>query len=147
MDGIDVWGLVRSVALITGGLFAGVLLYTAMIGHRIRLSLGPPVALRHFRASLSYTERIQPPLHVICLVSTLGLLVHAPSALLVAALLAMAPILPLSLGLMLPLNAKLKAPTLSPESAEPTALLERWGRLHRLRASFAIGGFVLLAFT
>ena len=99
MDGLDVWDPVHSLALITGGLFAGVLLYTA----------------------------------------TIALLVHAPSALLVAALLAMAPILPLSLGLMVPLNAKLKDPALSPESAEPTALLERWGRLHRVRATFAIG--------
>ena len=88
MEGGGAWDLVHSVALIAGGLFAGVLLYTATIGHRIRLALGPPVGLTHFRASLSATERIQPPLHVICLISTIALLVHARSALLIRSVLA-----------------------------------------------------------
>lgn len=145
MEGWSAWELLHSVALIAGGLFAGVLLYTATIGHRIRLAMGPPVGLTHFRASLSRTERIQPPLHVICLLSTIALLAHAPSGLLLAALLAMAPILPVSVGLMLPLNAKLTDPALAPEAVEATAMLERWGRLHLVRASFAICGFVLLA--
>jgi hypothetical protein len=55
---------------------------------------------------------------VVCLVATIALLVQAQSA---------------------------QDPALSSESAESTALLERWGRLHQVRATFAIGGFVLLA--
>ena len=141
---MDAWDLVRSAALIAGGFFAGVLLYTATIGHGVRLAMGPPVALRHFLASLSHSERMQPALHVICLLSTIALAVHAPSAPLILALVAMAPILPFSLGLMAPLNAKLKDPALAAESAEAKTMLERWGRLHRVRAIFAIAGFALL---
>ena len=145
MDSLNVWDLVRSTALIAGGFFAGTLFYTTAIGHRVRLEMGPPVALRHFLATLPRSERVQPLLHVICLVATIALTLHSASPLLIAALVAMAPILPLSFARLVPLNAKLKEPTLSPDSPEATAMLEQWGRLHRVRAICGSAGFVLLA--
>jgi len=133
---------IEALALLSGGLFAGVLLYTAAVAHPVRRSMGGPFALRNFLASLPRSDKMQPAFHVVCLACTIALVATEPTAARVAALAVMAPVLPLSVGLILPLNALLKADTLDPESAEAADLLARWGRLHAARALFGIGGFV-----
>ena len=130
------------VALAAGGLFAGVLLYTTAVAHPVRLSMGADFALANFLASVPRSDKMQPLLHVICVLATAAWVVPNPTPVGIAALVAMAPVLPLSVALILPLNAQLKA---SPAPEDVMPLLDEWGRLHRLRSLCGIVAFLLLA--
>jgi hypothetical protein len=136
--------LLFAIALITGGLFAGTCLYVLVVAHPVRLCLSDAVALQIYRASLVRSERMQPPLHASCLAATLGICLLEPAVLRWSALLVLAPILPLSLIVILPLNRALEAPELEADPARARPLLSRWGRLHGVRTVLAGLGYCLL---
>jgi hypothetical protein len=101
-------------------------------------------AVANFRASLKRSERIQPPPHGPCLLSTIVPVSTAATPGRIAALVVMAPILPLSVGVIVKLNRALEDPALDGDDARTEDCLRRWGRLHRMRSTLAIIGFVLL---
>ncbi len=131
-------------ALLCGGLFAGVLLYTTAIAHPARLSLGLDHALRSFLASVNKSDPIQPALHVVCLGCTVAMALRGDGVAMWVAVAVMAPVLPLSIGLAKPLNRQLKRKGLLANLAEADKLLRLWHRVHRARSIFGIASYVAL---
>ncbi len=140
-----------SLALVSGGLFAGSCLYVSVVAHPVRMALGEDVALPVFMASLRRSERLQPTLHLVCLLSTISTAVLAPGPQVITALVLLAPILPLSLIVILPvaraITTDVTLPGAQHVSPDTMTKLERWGRLHMLRTAFGLLAFVALAVT
>ncbi len=137
--------IIHWLAVLLAGIFAGTCLYVAAVGHPTRLKQGRPFALTHFRASLVRSEKMQPALHGSSLLCTIITVIGAPSWSVIAALVSLAPILPLSLIVIVPVNRALEAQSLLPDSEEAMTTLRRWGPLHATRAAFAVLGFAFLA--
>ena len=137
----------HSLATFTGGLFAGATLYVSVVAQPIRMALGAAIALPTYRASLQRSERLNPLLHVGCLLFTLAACMETPlNRTCVIALVLMAPILPLSLIVIRPLNQALRSPNLTEpdDLAQAMGLLTRWGRLHAVRTVLAMAAFLAL---
>jgi len=137
--------LLLALARLTAGLFAGTCLYVAAVGLPARASLPPAEALAHFRSSLARSARMQPALHAPSLIACAAACAISGSGTLTVALLALAPVLPISLGLARPVYRRLSAPGLDPASPEAEGLMARFAEVHALRTGLAILGFALLA--
>lgn len=133
--------MLHGLATFAAGLFAGSTLYVTAVGQPVRLDLGPAIAVPSFLLSLPRTRRLNSALHVLSLLLALAVFALRPSAPGLLALLVLAPILPISLLWIEPLNCAIAAA----EPPQAMALLARWGRLHGLRTLLGAAGFLLLA--
>lgn len=132
----------HALATFAAGLFAGATFYVSAVAQPIRLELGATLALPTYRASLLRSRRLNPVLHVTSLLATVVACIGGGlSAERVAALLFLAPILPLTLIAIRPLNSALLDPSCTdPERAMD--LLRRWGRLHAARTALGMAAFL-----
>jgi len=126
------------------GIFAGTCLYVSAVGQPVRVAGAISTALPHFSASLARSERLQPALHVFALAATILACVLAPAAPRIAGLVVMAPVLPYSVLVVVPLNNSLKTRNLPTRPDEAVANLKRWSTLHGVRTALAVGSFALL---
>lgn len=136
--------LLIALARFGSGIFAGTCLYVSAVGQPVRVAGAIATALPHFNASLSKSERLQPALHVFALLCTIAACALGPSVTRIAALVLMAPILPYSLLVVVPLNNSLRARNLLMRPDEAVANLKRWSTLHGVRTGLAVAAFGLL---
>jgi len=138
--------LLDSLAHLAGGLFAGASLYVIAVAHPVRASMAPDQTLLNFRRSLGKSERIMPALHVVTLLTTAGLTWKIPSISNVTALVLLAPILPLSIGVIMPINTALRDPALDSDPANATLIFQRWIARQTIRAVLGILAFAAICY-
>ena len=138
--------IVRVLARLTAGAFAGACLYIALVQHPVRRALPASAALDDFRATIPRAERLQAPLLVIALLTTVAWLVlDLRWSVLLGALLLLA-VLVQTIATVLPINRRLLSGDAADHVGVADAALSRWGRLHAVRTVVAaVGAVVLLA--
>jgi hypothetical protein len=125
--------LAETIALVATALFAGAAVYISLVEHPARESCGSAIAVAEFGPSYRRAAIMQGGLALvgggagIVRWATLGGTGWLAGGLLLGAL------IPYTLIVIMPTNKRLLDPTLDARSAEASALLCRWGRLHSVR--------------
>jgi hypothetical protein len=130
------------LALVVAALFAGAAIYVSVAEHPARMALDDDSALAQWKSSYARGKVMQAALALAG--GLLGFWVwwHSLNLLwLIAALLLLAN-WPFTLLVILPVNRRLEATPAGAAGAETRELLERWGRLHVIRAD--LGGTAAL---
>lgn len=136
--------VVRIVAQLAAGTFAGACLYILLVQHPVRTTLGATAGLADSRETIPRAERLQAPLLIVCLVAAaVDVVLTSRWTVLVGALLMLA-VLVLTLASVLPINRRLLAGEPADHLAASPDLLARWGRLHAARTVLAVIGAVAL---
>jgi hypothetical protein len=132
------------VALICTGLFAGAALYVTLVEHPARLECGTAAAVTAFGPSYRRGALMQASLAAVGCLAGVGAWARGAGAPALVAGLLLGAIIAFTLIVILPTNKRLLDPALPRDSAEATALLARWGRLHAVRTVASAVAFLLL---
>ncbi|MEO6029266.1 MAG: DUF1772 domain-containing protein [Candidatus Binatia bacterium] len=125
------------------GLFAGAAIYINLVEHPARVECGNALALHEFGPSYRRATRMQASLAVTgSLTALIAWLTGAATSFLVAGLV-LGAVVPFTLVVLYPVNARLLDPTLAPTSPEADELLARWASLHAVRSLASAFAFVL----
>src|SRR5688572_18096721 len=115
--------LLLIVAASAAGLFAGAAVYINLVEHPARTACGPAVAIQEFRPSYKRATVMQASLAVVgCLAGVGAAWQQQDAGMLVAALL-LGLVVPFTLVVIFPTNARLLNSSLDPASAEASTLL------------------------
>jgi Domain of unknown function (DUF1772) len=136
--------LLELIATLCAGLFAGAAVYVALVEHPARLECGVEVALREFRPSYRRAAVMQAALAAVGCLGALGAWALGRGAPALLAGLLLGAVIPFTLLVIRPTNARLLDPALGPASPDAPALLARWGRLHAVRVAASLVAFLLL---
>lgn len=130
------------LATLCAGTFTGAAAYVNAVEHPARMSCGVAAALAEWRPSYKRATLMQAPLAIVGSLSAIGAAVTESRKgwLLVAATLG--SVVPLTLVVIAPTNAKLLDPTVEGDLSQARALLERWNRLHALRTLAGAAAFL-----
>ena len=135
--------LLELVATLSAALFAGAALYINAVEHPARMSLGADAALTEWRPAYRRGTRMQAPLAVVgCLTALAAWATGAGGGWLVGGLL-LGGVVPITLVVIYPTNARLLAPDAALDAAHVVALLGRWNRLHAVRTLLSLAALVL----
>jgi hypothetical protein len=136
--------LLKVIALLSAGLFAGAALYITAVEHPARISQGTLIALQEFRPSYKRAAPLQAALAVTCFLCSIvvwrltGRWAWLAGGALVGA------VVPFTLAFIMPTN-RLLLDTASPsEDEEASRLLAKWARLHAVRTCLSLLGFIVL---
>jgi Domain of unknown function (DUF1772) len=132
------------IATVAAGLFAGAALYITAVEHPARMSCGTEVALREFAPSYKRATVMQAALAVIGCLTGLGAAWQGESPMVAAGALLLGAVVPFTLIVIFPTNARLLDPALDPRSTEASQLLRRWGQLHAVRTVLSTLSFLIL---
>jgi uncharacterized membrane protein len=135
------------VAALATGLFAGASIYINVVEHPARVSCGTELAIREFRPSYKRATVMQAALAIIgCLAGALAAWQLRDLTTLAAAIL-IGLVVPFTLIVIFPTNARLLDPALdaatSDGTAEASRLLAGWARLHAVRSVLSTLAFLL----
>jgi hypothetical protein len=136
--------LLDLVALLAVGLFAGAALYVTLVEHPARRQCGAALAIAEFGPSYRRGAVMQASLAAVGGLAGVGDWTRGHGASPLAAGLLMMGLIAFTLIVILPTNKRLLDPALDPGSAEATALLARWGRLHAVRSGLGTLALLLL---
>jgi hypothetical protein len=136
--------LALTLARLAVGLFTGAAVYVALVEQPARMHSQSSVALAQFRESLPRAERMQPALLLVALLASSVAYALQPNARLLVGAVLLLLIVPLTFGLLVPINRRLLSGAPEDHVEHGMRLVGRWGRLHVLRAGLALGGAVLL---
>jgi anthrone oxygenase-like protein len=132
------------IATITAGLFAGAAVYITAVEHPARISCGTELALREFAPSYKRATVMQAALAVAGCISGLAAAWQRQDLTLAVGALLLGAVVPFTLVVIFPTNARLLDPALDPRAAEASQLLEKWGRLHAVRSVLSTVAFLVL---
>jgi Domain of unknown function (DUF1772) len=132
------------IATLCAGLFAGAAVYITLVEHPARLECGTQLAATEFGPSYRRASAMQASLAAIGLIAAVADWVRGDDLLVLIGGLILGAVIPLTLLVIRPTNARLLDPGLDRSSPEAALLLARWGRLHALRSVAGALAFVLL---
>ena|SRR5258706_8111940 len=115
------------------GVFFGAALYISLVQHPAALETGDDFAARFFAPMYRRAALMQASLALAGSAAAAAAWLMAGGRLWLAAAVLLASAVPFTLVVIQPVNAALLGGRVSP--AEPSALLIRWGRLHRARTA------------
>ena len=135
--------LLKFIATLTAGLFAGAALYINLVEHPARMTLDMKSAATEWATSYSRATRMQAPLALLSLFAGLaswwlsGRVGWAVAALLIGA------VVPFTFLGVMPTNKALLATDRDLTSAETQELLIQWNKLHAVRTVLSIAATLL----
>jgi hypothetical protein len=136
--------VLKRLALLSSGVFAGAAFYLTTVEHPARMSVGAAPALQEFRPSYKRAAPLQAALAMVCFLSggALGLLTHRWLWLVGGSL--VGAVVPITLILIMPTNRLLldESKQLGAQTSE--LLLAKWARLHAVRTVLSFAGFLVL---
>jgi Domain of unknown function (DUF1772) len=136
--------LLKVIALLSSGLFAGVALYVTAVEHPARMSQSALFALQEFRPSYRRAAPLQAALAVICfLCSAVVWLLSRRWAWFAGGALVGA-VVPFSFAFIKPTNRVLLDAASLTKDDETLVPLGKWARLHAVRTGLGMLGFVVL---
>jgi hypothetical protein len=136
--------LLKVVAVLSSGLFAGAALYITAVEHPARIFQGALIALHEFRPSYKRAAPLQASLAVICFLCSVvvwwltGRWGWLAGGALVGA------VVPFTLVFIMPTNRLLLDAASPLKDDETLVLLAKWARLHAVRAFLSLLGFAVL---
>lgn len=132
------------VAIVASGAFAGAAVYVSAVEHPARVKCGTEVALRQFAPSYKRATVMQASLAIVGLIAGLIVSWQNGDRWVALAAVLLGAIVPYTLIVILPTNARLLDPALAGSEAEALLLLRRWGRLHAVRTVASCAAFLIL---
>ena len=133
------------IAVVATGAFAGAAVYVSLVEHPARVSCGVAVALKQFGPSYKRGAVMQASLALIGTAAGLGVAWQDGDAWYALAALLLGAIVPFTLIVIFPTNARLLDSSLAKDEANAMRLLTRWGRLHGVRTISSCAAFLILA--
>ena len=136
--------IVGNLATLTTGVFAGAAVYVSLVEHPARMTGDTAHALLQWWPSYQRATMMQASLAAAG-TALAALAWYATGAgVWLAGAICLGSVIPYTLLVMMPVNAKLKSDSLDPSGEEAKALLERWGRLHAFRSFLGLVAFALM---
>jgi hypothetical protein len=135
--------LLGVLAAASTGLFAGAAIYITAVEHPARLACGNALALRQFAPSYQRAAVMQASLAVLGALAGIAAWWLGSGVAFLLSALTIAAVVPFTLLVILPTNARLLSGDLDPESQEAARLLRRWGHLHAARSAAGMAAFLL----
>ncbi len=126
-------------------LFAGGALYVSLVEHPARLATGPPMAVAQFRTSYPLAARLQGGLAAVGTLAAIGAWLGTGRIAWLVAGVVLGLVVPYTLVVILPTNARLLDRALSPDAPEARQLLRRWGTLHAVRTLLGLAAAAAMA--
>jgi hypothetical protein len=136
--------LLELVATLCAGLFAGAAIYITLVEHPARLECGPELAVTEFAPSYRRAALMQASLAAAGLVTAIGAWFQGRGLAVLIGGLLLGGVIPFTLLVIRPTNARLLDSRLDRSSPEATRLLIRWGQLHAVRSVAGALAFGLL---
>jgi hypothetical protein len=136
--------ILKLLALLRSGMFAGAALYLTTVEHPARMSLGASVALREFRPSYQRAAPQQAALAIVCFVCGVSLATLTQHWLWLLGGILLGSVVPFTFLFSVPTNRLLldEAKKLDTQTLE--SLLARWAALHSVRTVLSVLGFLAL---
>ena len=138
-------GIEGSVAIVTGGLFAGAAVYVNLVEHPARVECGVEIAVAQFGPSYRRGAVMQASLALVAMAAGAGAWAMGGDLWWLVGGLLIGSLIPFTLLVILPTNKALLDPTLDRTSERARQLLVTWGRMHMVRSLVGVATFVLFA--
>jgi hypothetical protein len=136
--------VLKVIALLSSGVFAGAAFYLAVVEHPARMSQGALFALQEFRPSYKRAAPLQASLAVICFLCSAVVWWLTNQWAWLAGGTLVGAVVPFTLAFIMPTNRLLLDAASLPKNEEASAPLAKWGRLHAVRTSLSLLGFIVL---
>lgn len=133
-----------NLALLATGVFAGAAVYISVVEHPARMTGDLAHAIMEWRPSYRRATVLQASLAVIGTVLALIAWKFSATRAWLYGGLCLGAVIPFTLIVMMPVNARLSDDNLIPASDEAKLLLDRWGRLHAFRCFLGLIAFALM---
>src|SRR5919204_6876360 len=133
------------LALVCAALFAGASIYVSVVEHPARLMCGAAVALAQWRPSYKRAAAMQSALAAVGVLSAIVAYARGRGLAVLLGGLVLATVVPFTLLVIMPTNRQLLDPAHTAETPETATLLDRWGRLHSVRAVASLLAVAILA--
>src|SRR5262249_26047265 len=131
------------LAVLAAALFAGAALYINIAEHPARMGLETRAAAQQWAPSYKRATWMQAPLAIVSLLCGVAVWLQGGGLGWLCAALLVGRVVPITLGIIMPTNHKLLAPSRDLSSPETRELLLRWGRLHAIRTALSLAGTVI----
>ena len=136
--------VLKFLALLSSGMFAGAAFYLTTVEHPARMSLGASLALREFRPSYKRAALQQAALAIVCFVCGVSLaLLTQPWVWLLGGILVGA-VVPFTLVFAMSTNRLLLDESKHLDAHALESLLAKWARLHAVRTVLSLLSFLAL---
>jgi uncharacterized membrane protein len=136
--------LLELLATAAAGIFAGAAVYISVVQQPALVQLGTPAAIRFFSLMYGRAAALQASLAVLGSLAGVSAWWSDRGSLWLLGAALLGFVVPFTLLVVMPINTRLKDPTLDSASPEAADLLQRWSRLHALRT--VTSSLSLLAF-
>jgi anthrone oxygenase-like protein len=125
-------------------IFASAALYISLVEHPARMAMGISATLQEFRSSYKRAAPMQASLAFVCFVASAAvwLRTHQRGWLVGGAIVVM--VIPFTFAFMMRVNHALLDSGSPPEDGLALSLLSEWARLHAVRTTLGLVGFVVL---
>jgi hypothetical protein len=136
--------VLKLLALLSSGMFAGAALYVTTVEHPARMALGASAALQEFRPSYKRAAPQQAVLAIICFLCGVSLAVLTQSWIWLLGGILVGAVVPITLVFILPTNRLLLDEGKQLDAQALESLLAKWARLHAVRSALSVLGFLVL---
>jgi uncharacterized membrane protein len=136
----------QALATVCAGLFAGAALYITLVEHPARLQCGTELAATEFGPSYRRASWMQASLAALGFLAALVAWTQGRGLPVLVGGVLLGLVIPFTLVVIAPTNARLLNSSLDRTSAVAAALLARWGRLHAVRTALSLLAFAILGF-
>ena len=133
------------LAIVCSGTFAGAAVYISLVQHPASLEAGGAMPATFFPPMYRRAAPMQAGLAVVGSLAAFVAWLGGSGFLWLLGALLLGFVVPFTVMVIKPVNDQLLAPDLDPEAPGVPELLERWGRLHRVRSLTSSLAFLLLA--
>jgi hypothetical protein len=136
--------VLKLLALLSSGMFAGAALYVTTVERPARMALGASAALQEFRPSYKRAAPQQAVLAIICFLCGVSLAVLTQSWIWLLGGILVGAVVPITLVFILPTNRLLLDEGKQLDAQALESLLAKWARLHAVRSALSVLGFLVL---
>jgi hypothetical protein len=127
-------GSLQFLATLSAALFAGAAIYINVAEHPARMELDTRSAAMQWAPSYERATWMQAPLAIVSFLAGVGAWFLGGGLLWLLAALFIGAVVPITFIIIMPTNQQLLTPGRDLDSQQTRRLLERWGKLHRMRS-------------
>ena len=136
--------ILKLLALLSAGMFAGAALYLTTVEHPARMTLGASAALQEFRPSYKRAAPQQAGLAIVCFLCGVSLAVLTQRWLWLLGGILVGAVVPVTLVFIMSTNRLLLDESRQLDAQTMESLLAKWARLHAARTVLSVFGFLVL---
>jgi hypothetical protein len=136
--------VLKLLALLSSGMFAGAAFYITTVEHPARMSLGAAPALQEFRPSYKRAAPRQAALAIVCFLCGVALTLLTQRWVWLVGGSLEGAVVPVTLVFIMPTNRLLVDERNQLDAQTLESLLAKWAHLHAMRTVLSVLGFLVL---